>query len=81
MTLNNSGFGVFFPIGSFPPDLGCVKIQRLHTLLPGWVVCVIVLFVTEGNFLLPLLSEHFPVGVLVLGGGIPYGTRSLTALQ
>ena len=52
-----------------------------HTLLPGWVVCVIVLFVTEGNFLLPLLSEHFPVGVLVHGGGIPYRTRSLTALQ
>ena len=42
-----------------------------HTLLPGWVVCVIVLFVTEGDFLLPLPAERFPVGVLVHGGGVP----------
>ena len=52
-----------------------------HTLLPGWVVCVIVLFVTEGDFLLPLPAERFPVGVLVHGGGVPYGIRILTALQ
>ena len=42
---------------------------------------MIVLFVAEGDFLFPLLTEHFSVGVLVHGGGIPYGTRSSTALQ
>ena len=42
---------------------------------------MIVLFVTEGNFLFPLLTERFPVGVLVHGGGIPYGIRILTAFQ
>lgn len=50
-------------------------------MLPSWVVCVIVLFVTEGDFLLPLPAERFLVCVMVCGGGVPYGIRILTALQ
>ena len=42
---------------------------------------MIVLFVTEGDFLLALLAERFPVGVLVHGGGIPHAISILTALQ
>ncbi len=42
---------------------------------------MIVLLVTEGDFLLPLPAERFPVRMLAHGGGVPYGISVLTAPQ
>ena len=57
------------------------QLASAQRLLPSWFFFVIVLFLTEGDFLLPLPAERFLVCVMVCGGCVPYGIRILTALQ
>jgi hypothetical protein len=46
-----------------------------HGLLPDLFIFVIVLFVTESDFLFPLSADRFAVGVLVCGCGVAYGNN------
>ena len=53
----------------------------MHGLLPILFFLIIVLLVTEGDFLLPLLLPELAVSVLVHGGGIPHGSSVWAALH
>src|SRR5699024_6600465 len=52
-----------------------------HGLLPSWFFFVIVLLVTEGDFLLPLFPKSFAVGLVVRSGSVHHRSRPLAALQ
>ena len=53
----------------------------MHGLLPILFLLIIVLFVAQGDLLLPLLAEGFFVAVPMCGGSIPHGISVLIALQ